>query len=121
MSRKQEIYRDLLWWGLPYIRNGLSIVRFAPWWRVMVWSQKSSAESYYQIAEFLHNLPVSILTEEFNEHDIWFLNNHVKQFLAKVNSHDCYLYERYCNVIKELFSLVPGDMRDQLEWSGPGD
>ena len=60
VSRKQEIYREFLQWGLPLLRG----VRYFRWW------QTGRRQALYVEAEFLHNLDVTILDPEFVYHDI---------------------------------------------------
>jgi hypothetical protein len=72
VSRKQEIYREFLQFGLPYLRS----VRYVGWW------QTARRKALYMEAEFLHKLYVTILEPEIGDHDIWFLNHLAKWFLT---------------------------------------
>jgi hypothetical protein len=111
MSRKQEIYRELLQFGLPYLRG----VRHLRSW------QAAHRRALYEEAEFLHNLPVSILEPEFVEHDVWFLNHQARRFLADADPRHAAPYYHHRGLIRELFALVPEPLRGKLEWSGPDD
>ncbi len=111
MSRKQEIYRELLQFGLPSLRG----VRHLRWW------QRARRESLYVEAEFLHNLYVSILEPEFLDHDIWFLNHQARWFLTHANPRQAACYYHHRSLIQELFALVPDQLRDKLTWKGPGE
>jgi hypothetical protein len=109
MSRKQEIYRELLQFGLPSLRA----VRHLRWW------QKARREALYVEAEFLHNLYVTILEPEFVDHDIWFLNHQASWFVTHADPKQVACYYHHERLIKELFALVPDRLRDKLMWSGP--
>jgi len=78
MSRKQEIYSDMLWWALPYIRNV----------QTRSWLVRARDRSCYFEAELVHNLPNSLLEPEFGDHDIWFLNHQAKWFTEKCSPQD---------------------------------
>jgi len=110
MSRKQEIYRDLLRRLLPYLRTVSSL----RWW------QSQRRKDLHDEAELIHNLPVSILEPKFIDHDIWFLNHQAKWYLENA-SKESLNYDANRTAIIELFSLVPEDMRVKLRWSGPCD
>src|SRR6516164_5962639 len=107
MSRKQEIYRELLQFGLPSLRA----VRHLRWW------QKSRREALYVEAELLHNLYATILEPEFVEHDIWFLNHQANWFLTHADPKHVASYYHHEHLIQELFTLVPKRLRDKLMWS----
>jgi hypothetical protein len=111
MSRKQEIYRELLQFGLPSLRG----VRHLRWW------QKSRRQALYVEAEFLHNLFVTILEPEFVDHDIWFLNYQARWFLTHADPKQAACYYHHRGLIQELFTLVPEGLRSKLEWSGPDE
>jgi hypothetical protein len=111
MSRKQEIYRELLQFGLPYLRG----VRHLRWW------QTARRQALYEEAEFLHNLYVTILEPEFVDHDIWFLNHQARWFLTHADPGHAANYYHHRGLIRELFALVPEPLRDKLEWTGPDD
>ena len=106
MSRKQKLYVEILWRALPYIR-GMSQ---AGLWR------RIRDRSAYEEAEFIHNLPVSILEPEFTEHDIWFLNHQARFYVTQSGSPHVATHLPY---IAELFRLVPDEVRPKLEWPGP--
>ncbi len=107
MSRKQEIYREFLFWTLAYIRNAQS----QPWWRR--WRNRSA----YEEAELIHNLCQSILDPDFVAHDIWFLNTQAKSYC--LNARSSPLYPQHVERIRDLFRLVPEHLRLQLQWQGP--
>lgn len=107
MSRKQEIYTELLRHSLPMARNILSH-RFV--------CGKKRKEAYY-LCQLTHNLYVSILEEGFTEHDIWFLNVIAREYVSRARG--CALYLPVVELLKQLFSEVPAGMKNQLEWTGP--
>jgi hypothetical protein len=111
MSRKQEIYRELLRLGLPYLRG----VQSLRWW------QAARRRAFYEEAQFLHSLYVSILESEFVSHDIWFLNHQARMFLANADPRHAACYDHHRRLIRELFTLVPEPLRRNLEWPGPDD
>ncbi len=74
MSRKQEIYKELLSWALPCARNTFSWFRRIRPFVLLSPRLQRGLRDQYEVAEFVHNLYVSILEEEFTDHDIHFLN-----------------------------------------------
>jgi hypothetical protein len=74
--------------------------------------------SQYAIAEFIHNLYVSILQEDFTDHDIHFLNYQARSFFEH-NDETCPHYNLFTYYIQELFKEVPEDKRHKLMWEGP--
>lgn len=111
VSRKQEIYQEMLRTGL----SGLRTVRSLRWW------QSWRREALYHDAELLHHLYVSILEPDFTDHDVWFLNHQVRWYLVHVNPHWSPGYYVYHPLIVELFRLVPDSLRGRLDWAGPTD
>ena len=117
MSRKQEIYQQILLHCLPGSRNALSGCVFVPWWRWFSPRWKQYIWNSYARAEFVHNLPVSILEPEFTEHDLWFLNVQARSFFEdpKVEANSL-----LAELVKELIEIMPTEMKNSLEWQGPG-
>lgn len=113
MTRKQELYQDMLWWGLPWIWN----VATWGWWRR--WRGRLACKGAWCEAELIHNLPNSILEEEFTEHDICFLNHQARCYYEQCSSQLSPLYSAQMERLHELFSLVPPELRCKLEWPGP--
>lgn len=70
-SRKQEIYKEFLFWSLPLVRN----VQTQSWW-----AHLRRSKLCYNEVELVHNLYISILDADFIEHDIHFLNFQAKEF-----------------------------------------
>lgn len=119
MTRKQEIYCDILSWALPHSRNTLSCFYKIRRWRVLSRKDQASLRGAYEVAQFVHNLYVSILEEEFVSHDIWFLNVQARAFIERNSDGNCSCYSLFAYYIQELFKIVPESWRHELEWSGP--
>ena len=119
MSRKQDIYKEILFWALPSVRNALS--RFRRISPLMVLSPRvqRALRSEYEVAQFVHNIHVSITDEGFTDHDIWFLNHQARAFCEQNDAEGCILYSLFCYYIQELFKDVPEHLSDKLMWSGP--
>jgi hypothetical protein len=109
MSRKQEIYQELLFWAIPHIRNTQTQSMLA----------KAFDKSCYEEVELVHNLQVSILEPEFLDHDIHFLNCQARNYTERAAQSNSPCYGAQCTLIEELINLVPEPMRNKLEWSGP--
>ena len=115
MSRKQEIYKDILSSALPSARNCLSQFRRPRLFVLLSPKQQKWLRYQYELAEFVHNLYVSLLEEDFTNHDIHFLNYQARSFFKR-HGNDEPVYAYY---IQELFKEVPEQMRDKLMWAGP--
>lgn len=109
MSRKQEIYKEMLRWGVPYIRD---VLAKGAWERLR-------DRSCLLEAQLLHSLPNSILDEGFTDNDLWFLNHHARAYLQECSPALSRNYECHQRLIAELFTLVPADLRGKLQWPGP--
>lgn len=103
MSRKQEIYRELLGLSLPLIRNYQTL---------NFWAKAFNKTCYYE-SELVHNLYVSILDEGFTDHDIYFLNQQAKWYLDNCSSNVSPNYEKIKDLIEELENLVPESLRNK--------
>ncbi|MEX6219553.1 zinc ABC transporter substrate-binding protein [Providencia hangzhouensis] len=106
---KNEIYVDMLFWILPYIRNIQSQDK----------KIKSKDLSCYYESELIHNLPNKILTNEFTSSDISFLNYQAKYYYENCTPKISVLYSKNIEYINMLFILVPDELKNQLTWSGP--
>ncbi len=120
MSRKQELYREIRSWAMPYVRNGLSIYhksRARPL-RLLWPRQQRQLRHLCELAEFSHNIYFLILEEEFTLHDIHFLNFQARSFFERSDESGDHrsLFALY---IQELFAEVPAEMRSELNWLGP--
>ena len=74
--------------------------------------------SQYILTEFIHNLYVSILEEEFIDHDIHFLNYQARIYHDLASETDPHLF-LFIHYIQELFGEVPETRRSELLWEGP--
>ena len=119
MSRKQEIYCEILRRALPQSRNTLSQFRKTRWCRILSRKQQLGFRCTYEVAQFVHNLYETILVEEFARHDIWFLNVQARAFIERNDEKTCYSYPIFAYYVQELFKIVPDELREQLEWDGP--
>lgn len=119
MSRKQEIYAEILSWTIPTIRTGLSPYSHIIPLRMLGPSRQRLLKSYYELAQLVHNLYVSIVEEDFNDHDLYFLNIHARSFMKRNSEETCPCYNLLLYYIQELFKIVPDSMREKLEWEGP--
>jgi len=107
MSKKQEIYTELMRLTMPMVRNTLSFT-------FIYGKQRRSALA---IAELTHNLYVSILNEEFENHDLHILNHQARWYYE--NAPRDYMYNGIILLIKELFDILPMNLRNKLDWPGP--
>ncbi len=118
MSRKQEIYRQILSWALPSTRNCLSHFRQSSLPKLLSPKRQCYLRDQFEVAEFVHNIYVSILEEKFTHHDIHFLNFQARAFFQR-NDDRCLNYSLFAYYIQELFKEVPEDRRYELDWDGP--
>jgi len=109
LSPKQEVYREMLWWTLPHLRD------VAGWRR---WLRLRDRSLHYE-TELIHNLPVSMFEPEFTDHDIWFLNWQAKAYYERCSAEKSALYPQQVERIARLFALVPDHLRSRLDWPGP--
>jgi hypothetical protein len=107
--KKNEIYIRMLSLTLPYIRN---IQMMDP-------KEKGRDLSCYFEAELVHNLTHTLLTPEFSEHDLWFLNNQARDYSENCSDDISPNYIQHIEYIKELFKIVPENLRPKLVWRGP--
>lgn len=109
MSKKQQIYTELLRQSVPIARGILS--------SKLVYGR--SRKLAYELCELTHNLYVSILEESFTDHDIWFLNVQARSY-CETNIRGL-SYDPIARLIQELFQEVPEEMKQKLKWTGPLD
>ncbi len=99
----------MLWKALSYIRNI----------QTQTFIGKAFNKSCYHEAELLHNVVVSLTQEKMTEHDVFFLNNHARFYLENADKRECLNYFSHEDDIKKLFSIVPENLKEKLEWNGP--
>lgn len=107
ISRKQELYQEMIRDGLILIRN---IQRSASW------RHKAFGKTSYYEAELLHNLHHVLYEPEFTDHDIWFLNAQAREYLEKTGPKRVGNHIANKERIKELLGLVPQEKRAQIDW-----
>jgi hypothetical protein len=110
MSRKQEIFKEMLRWGIPFIRDQQA---------KGAWHRMNDRASFLE-AQLLHSLPNSLLDEDFTENDLWFLNQHARAYLKECSPSLSRNYAFHQQMITELFTLVPPAWHAKLQWPGPG-
>ena len=110
MSRKQEIYSEILFWALPYIRNVQS----------QGWFRRACDRSCYFETQFVHRLPDLILEPEFSEQDVDFLNFHARYYFDHAKHGLCPNSPAHRPLVVELMHLVPERLKESLTWPGPG-
>jgi hypothetical protein len=109
LSRKQELYLDIMEKLLPWVRN---VQTHSGW-------QRFKRGSLYLEAELVHNLPRRLLTAEFTEQDVHWLNSQGRMYVLRGRADKNEFYEAVVADIAELFKLVPENLRTQLIWKGP--
>ena len=118
MTRKQELYEILIRQGFVIIRNQQSRCKFIAWWRLPPWEWKRLGTLSYEVAQFLHNVPRVADNEEFGEADLSFLNFGVRRYFERMPPRS-FGYSYFFWTVRQLFDLVPEDMKGLLEWDGP--
>lgn len=106
---KNRIYIEMFALSLPYIRNIQSLDV----------QERCEDRSCYFEAELIHNLSYALLDKQFTSYDIWFLNCQAKYYYTYCNEHISLNYNKQIEYIKELFRLVPDELKTKLEWKGP--
>ena len=109
LTRKQEIYSEILEWILPSMRN---IQTHSAWHRFRY-------GSFYPEMELVHNMHRILVVPEFTEADICWLNSQARIFVERGNNPVHGLYEPVTSCILELFALVPEPLKNKLIWAGP--
>ncbi len=104
VSRKQEIYKDMTSRAVILIRNLQTS---------SILMKAISKTSYYE-AELVHNLSISMLNADFEEHDVWFLNNQAAWYLRNCSESNSINYNAHKKDIYELFDLVPIELKSGL-------
>lgn len=106
---KSEIYIKMLGLALQYIRYIQSLDK----------EKKGNDMSCYYESNLVHNLAYTILNEEFDLHDINFLNYQAKNYIDDCSIEISLNYDQNVKYIQNLFRLVPLELRDKLIWDGP--
>jgi hypothetical protein len=108
-SKKQLLYLEITERILPFLRN----IQTHSLWRRMLYG------NFFAELELVHNLPRCLVYPEFREADIWWLNCQAKIYIRECANRKCPSYEAICGVIAEIFLLVPQELKEKLNWSGP--
>ena len=116
MTRKQELYIMLIKAGFVFIRNQQSLC-LNPWWRVPPWRWRKRGRGSYLVAQFLHNIPDLVFESEFSKRDIRFLNS-AKAFFEQAEP-SSFMYGTFFSPVRQIFNLVPENLKNQLSWAGP--
>jgi len=110
ISEKQKVYLDILEFVLPMLRN---------YHTHGIWSRLRYKTFYfYAEIELVHNLPRLLVIPEFEEYDIHWLNTQARIFVLRGRK-DFPFYQRVCDDIRTLFTLVPDGLQQKLIWDGP--
>ncbi|UUE36460.1 hypothetical protein L0Y26_00365 [Pectobacterium aroidearum] len=107
--KKNEIYIDILQVTLPHLR----MVAQSSFLR------KIRDRSAIYETQLIHGFYSLLSHEEFKNDDIYFLNHHCRYYYENCNSNISMLYNDHLKSFSDLFSIVPDDLREKLEWEGP--
>ena len=108
LSPKQEIYRDILRFALPWIRNASASSLCTT----------AKLRAIHEEAEYVHELPNLIFEPEFTLIDVCFLNIHARTYLERADPRFCVNYNIHRGLIRDLFALVPAGLQSELQWTG---
>ena len=106
---KNEIYLDMLRSSLPYLR-GLTSQNF--------FRRIRDRSGYYE-TQLIHSFYLLLAHDDFENSDIHFLNYHCKDYFYNCSENISVLYDGNIAKITRLFSIVPENLKSQLEWNGP--
>ena len=106
MSPKQAIYREILRITLPHIRNRCSAD----------WLSRVQDRGLAYDSELIHNIWPTLFEPDFQKHDLWFLNHHCRSYAEGEARTASLIYWQIMPLIKELFTLIPHELRSELEW-----
>lgn len=106
-SRKQEIYSEIA----MLILINLRAIHTHTMLRVM------RAGNFRPELELVHNLHRLLINPEFEDKDIHWLNSLAKFYVLYGQKNRGY-YNKICQLISELFILVPDKLKQQLTWEG---
>ncbi|GKW24792.1 hypothetical protein PEC311524_23860 [Pectobacterium carotovorum subsp. carotovorum] len=107
--KKNEIYIDILQVTLPHLR----MVAQSSFLR------KIRDRSAIYETQLIHGFYILLSHEEFKNDDIYFLNHHCRYYYENCNSKISMLYNDHLKSFSDLFSIVPDNLRENLEWEGP--
>ncbi len=108
MSRKQEIYRDMIHRAMLHINN---VQKHAD-------NVKAKDKSCLFESRLVHLIIAKVLEVDYGDDDIWFLNHQARRYIEDCNEHLSANYTMQSECIAELFKLVPKHLTSKLEWKG---
>ena len=108
MSRKQEVYVEIMDVILPYMRNIQrdNLIR------------RIAHGTFYPELELVHNLGRGLLNEAWTQHDVRWINTQARIYIERGNK-TLPFYPKVCSCIIELVDMVPEDLKYLLNWCGP--
>ncbi len=104
LTRKQELYIDILELLLPHARN------------VQTWGmlRRTFYSDLYPELELVHNIPPLLAKGEFCKEDVFWLNTQACNYLEQLRKGD----HPHCSAIKydiqQLENLVPSELNESL-------
>jgi hypothetical protein len=106
MSRKQEIYAEMIWLGFVALRAICGSGASVGW-------DRQECEQGWSVANLLHNASGSILLPEYTDNDINFINLAIPHYLEGPQG----IFEHeFCRLLIEFHDLVPDELRAQITW-----
>jgi hypothetical protein len=109
LSRKQQIYVDIIDALLPFARN----VETWPRWR------RIFRVSLFPELELIHNIPPLLRASDIQIYDVHWLNTQARSYVSACQASERVSGDYIQDQICELISLVPDHLRSELLWSGP--
>ncbi|MCW8353910.1 hypothetical protein [Citrobacter portucalensis] len=107
MMKKIDIYSEMLWRTLSYIR-GKQTCSFI---------SKGTDKTCYMEAELLHDVSKYLSNENITSGDIKFLNYNARFYLENADPHKHPNYESHKKNILLLFEMVPHELQSELKWN----
>jgi hypothetical protein len=98
MKSKQQIYAELLQYGIVFIRNN-----------------SKNAMACHIVADFLHNIPICMLNAHFDEDDFYFLNFDVPEYVAHCKHMHISTNPNLLAFVDELRAIMPDALRARLK------
>lgn len=114
MSSKREIIVDMYDLILPHLRSH-SRSSMGIWYKLRC---LFDYHYYYEI-ELIHSLHICLLSDSFERHDIWVMNNQMKWYVDEAAGAKSPLYALLVPTIRRLFDQAPPNVHSQLNWPGP--
>ena len=109
LSRKQQIYMDIMFWILPQARN----VQTWPAWRRLLHG------NIYVDLEFVHNIPPLMAHADMTEQDVYWLNTQACNYATACEASPRDECRTILSYIRDLVDMVPPELRGHLRWDGP--